>query len=77
MNIANRNIRLIGEDLAPYDTVINCSTPLPKFLIDGKGNLFVKRTIFESGQSRVVYSQALATHLTSVEVSDCQEVESV
>lgn len=78
MKTANyRNIRLIREDLTPYDTVIDCDIPLPKFIIDEKGNLFLKnRTIFESGQSKVVYSQALATCLTSVEVSDCQEVES-
>lgn len=78
MKTANyRSIRLIREDLTPYDTVIDCEIPLPKFIIDGKGNLFLKnRTIFESGQSRVAYSQALATRLQCVEVSDCHEVES-
>lgn len=77
--IANhRSIRLIREDLKPYDTVIDHEIPLPKFLIDRKGNLFLKnRTIFEFGQSRVVYSQVLATSLTNVEVVFCQEVESV
>lgn len=65
----HRNIRLIREDLTPYDTVIDCDIPLPKFIIDNKGALFLKnRTIFESGESRVVYSQTLATALTSVEV---------
>lgn len=65
----HRNIRLIHEDLTAYDTIVDCDIPLPKFIVDSKGSLFLKnRTIFESGESRVVYSQTLATSLTSVEV---------
>jgi hypothetical protein len=67
--INHRQIRLIREDLTAYDTTIECDIPLPKFIIDDKGGLFLKnRTIFESGQSKVVYSQALATFLPIVEV---------
>lgn len=64
------NIRLIREDLTAYDAIIDCGLPLPKFIIDSKGSLFLKnRTIFESGEvSRVVYSQTLVTFLNSVEV---------
>lgn len=65
----HQNIRLIREDLTAYDTIIDCDIP-PKFIVDSKGSLFLKnRTIFESGESRVVYSQTLATSLTSVEVA--------
>lgn len=64
-----RNIRLIREDLTAYDTTIECELPLPKFIIDSKGELFQRnKVIFESGHSRVVYSQALATFLPSIEV---------
>lgn len=65
-----RNIRLIREDLTAYDTTIECELPLPKFIIDNKGGLFQKnKVIFESGESRIVYSQALATFLSSIEVA--------
>ncbi|TAG93124.1 MAG: hypothetical protein EAZ18_13065 [Oscillatoriales cyanobacterium] len=68
-SINHRQIRLIREDLTAYDTTIECDIPLPKFIIDSNGGLFLKnRTIFESGQSKVVYSQALATFLPNVEV---------
>ena len=66
--INHRQIRLIREDLTAYDTTIECDIPLPRFIIDNNGGLFLKnRTIFESGQSKVVYSQALATFLPTVE----------
>ena len=69
-NINHRDIRLIREDLTPYDTIIDCQLPLPKFILDHRGRLFQKnRTIFESGQSKVVYSEAIATNLTSVEIA--------
>ncbi|MEG3899785.1 MULTISPECIES: hypothetical protein [unclassified Microcoleus] len=68
-NINHRNIRLISEDLTAYNTTIACELPLPKFMLDTKGKLFQKtKTIFESGQSRVTYSEVLVTNLSSVEV---------
>ena len=42
---------------------------MPKFILDTQGKLFQKvRTIFESAQSRVLYSEVLVTNLLSVEV---------
>jgi hypothetical protein len=68
-NINHRNIRLIPENLEPYNTTISCELPLPKFILDSKGKLFKKvKTIFESGQSRVTYSEELVTALSSIEV---------
>lgn len=69
-NINHRNIRLISENLTAYDTTISCELPLPKYIgISNKGKLFSKvKTIFESGQSRVTYSEVLVTELSSVEV---------
>ena len=76
INLANirkntnlRNIRLIREDLTAHDTTIEYELPLPKFIIDSKGELFQKnKAILESEHSRVVYSQALAAFLPSIEV---------
>lgn len=76
INLANirkntnlRNIRLIREDLTAYDTTIEYELPLPRFIVDNKGGLFQRnKVIFESGESRVVYSQALAAFLPSIEV---------
>ncbi len=68
-NINHRNIQLISEDLTAYDTTISCELPLPKFILDTKGKLFQKtKTIFESGQSRVTYSEVLVTNLSNIEV---------
>lgn len=68
-SINHQQIRLIREDLTAYETIIECDIPLPKFIIDSNDRLFLKnRTIFESGKSKVVYSQALATFLSTVEV---------
>jgi hypothetical protein len=76
-NINHRNIRLISEDLTAYDTTIACELPLPKFINDTKkGRLFQKvKTIFESGQSRVTYSEVLVTSLSSVEVVSASPVD--
>ena len=68
-SINHRNIRLIREDLTAYDTTVECELPLPKFFLDIDGGVFLKnKTIFESGQSRVVYSQLLVHYLPSMEV---------
>lgn len=68
-NINHRNIQLISEDLTAYNTTISCERLLPKFILDTKGKLFQKaKTIFESGQSRVTYSEVLVTSLSNVEV---------
>ena len=68
-NINHRSIRLISEDLTAYDTTISCELPLPKYVLDTKGKLFQKtKTIFETGISRVTYSEVLVTNLSSVEV---------
>lgn len=68
-NINNRNIRLISENLTAYDTTINCELPLPKFIHDNQGKFFQKvKTIFESGQSRVTYSEVLVANLSNIEV---------
>ena len=75
-NINHRNIQLISEDLTAYDTTIACELP-PKFINDTKkGRLFQKaKTIFESGQSRVTYSEVLVTSLSSVEVVSASSVD--
>jgi hypothetical protein len=68
--INHRNIRLISEDLLVYDTEIICEQLLPQFIIDWRNKLFKKtKTIFESGESRVTYSEILVTNLFEVEVS--------
>lgn len=68
-NINHRNIRLLYEGLTAYDTAISCELPLPKFILDTKGKLFQKaKTIFESGQSRTIYSEILVVNLSNVEV---------
>lgn len=67
--INHRNIQLIAESLTVYNTTISCELPLPKFILDTKGHLFQKnKTIFESGQSRVIYFEVPMTALSSVEV---------
>jgi len=69
MNINHRNIRLISENLAAYDTTIACELPMPKFILDSKGKLFEKsKVIFESRQSRVTYFEVGVIALSSVEV---------
>lgn len=68
-SINHRNIRLIREDLTAYDTIIDCELPLPKHLLDVDGGVFLKnRTVFESGQSRVVYSQLVVHYLPLMEI---------
>ena len=76
-NINHRNVRLISEDLTAYDTTIACELRLPEFINDTKkGKLFQKaKTIFESGQSRVTYSEVLVTSLSSVEVVSASPVD--
>ena len=70
MNSINyRNIRLIRENLTIYDTTIECESP-PKHLLDASGGVFMKiKSIFESGHSRVVYSQLVVHYLPLIEVT--------
>lgn len=69
-SVNHRNIRMISEDSKIYDTAIGCELPLPRFIIDRQGKLFQKiKSIFESGRSRVVYSELLVTNLSEVEVT--------
>ncbi len=76
-NINHRNIRLLHENLTIYDTTIVCELSMPKFIFDNKkGKLFQQvKTIFESGQSRVTYSEVLVTNLSSVEVVSAPTVD--
>lgn len=68
-SINHRNIQLLRENLTAYNTTIACELPLPKFILDSEGKLFQKvRTVYESGQSRVAYSEVPVTALSSVEV---------
>lgn len=68
-NINHRNIQLLRENLTAYNTIIACELPLPKFILNSEGKLFEKvRTVYESGQSRVAYSEVPITNLSSVEV---------
>jgi len=69
-NINHRNIRLIYENLTPYDTVISSQRVLPEFILDYRGGLFQKnKTIFESGESMTTYSEVSVTVLSNVEVT--------
>ena len=70
-NINHRNIRLICENLTIRDTVISYRLPLPKFILDDKGRLFLKnKAIFEAGQEvRTGYSETSVTVLSNIEIS--------
>ncbi len=77
-NLKYQKIRLTSEDLKAYDTTIGCESLPPKFILDRKGRLFQKnRTVFNSRQSRLIYSEVLVAALSNVEVTTLSEVVDV